>query len=506
MTTRISYYNLSIRLETHDSRLIDEIEGFIERYYTSKQKPFSGKANIVESKRYISKIKNYPIYYFHVNQFFHLYHYLKKKNIYLHVDEKYDYRDYEVEDANITVREKWKLRDYQEPIVNFLLENPSKSKLVPLATGKGKTLISLYATAKLRRRIGIIILPTYIDKWVNDIVNIHETKKEDIMVIQGSKALKALIELAKENQLDNNYYIFSSRTLQEFISQFEENPELIKEYYGIEPIELFPLLGIGVLINDEAHQHFHAIFRILLHTNVKYHIGLTATLMSDDYVIRRVHKIVYPEKAIYHDQLIEQYIDVYAISYGISQNVRKYIKTTNYGSNFYSHIVFEQSVTRKDFLREKYIKIIKDTIDTYYIEDYQEKDKLLIFVSTVNFASILVERLRFEYPHLVVNRYCEDDPYENLNADIIVSTIISSGTAIDIPNLRVVVQTVVISSPVSNIQSLGRLRKLNDRDVKFCYLYSQDIPKHVEYHRKREELFKSRVRCIKSYRARFALS
>ena len=98
------------------------------------------------------------------------------------------------------------------------------------------------------------------------------------------------------------------------------------------------------------------------------------------------------------------------------------------------------------------------------------------------------------YPDFKIRRYCEEDSYEDmLGGDIIVSTVLSAGTGLDIPHLRVCIQTVCISSQVSNIQSLGRLRKLSDRDVKFCYLYANNIGKHKDYHMKRVELFKPRV-------------
>ena len=71
-----------------------------------------------------------------------------------------------------------------------------------------------------------------------------------------------------------------------------------------------------------------------------------------------------------------------------------------------------------------------------------------------------------------------NDPYENIiEPDIRVTTIISGGTAIDIPNLRTLILN-NIKSPVANLQTMGRLRDLQNRDVKFYYLYSEQIAKH----------------------------
>jgi hypothetical protein len=201
--------------------------------------------------------------------------------------------------------------------------------------------------------------------------------------------------------------------------------------------------------------------------------------------------------------MIKKYTDVFAVAYGMQEHRKKIVKTTNYGSNNYSHIAFEQSITKRSDLLEVYYRLIDTTIQDYYMPDYQPKDKLLIFVATIQFATQLTAYLKKKYPDKLVNRYCDDDPYENLmTGEIIVSTVLSSGTAVDIPHLRVVIQTVCISSPVSNIQSLGRLRKLKDRDVKFVYLYCENIGKHKDYHMKRVELFKDRVANIIYRRSR----
>jgi len=502
MSVKLTFYNLSVKLETRDAVLLYHINNFLDKYYTIKIKGFSSNISI-EDRVFVSKIKNKGIYYLHRNQFFHLYNYLNKLNYQLTVEDKIDERNYETIFANMTVRDGWKLREKQVPVADFILNNPTGSKLIPLSTGSGKTFISLYSIAKLKQRLAIVILPAYIDKWVNDIINIHNATTTDVMTIQGSKEVRALIYLAKNNELKHNYYIFSNRTLSEYIKTYEENPDLCIDMYGASPIDLFPLLGIGVLLIDETHQHFYSIFKILLYSNVKFHLGLSATLMSDENVVRRVHKIVYPNNTVYGDTMIKKYIDVYPISYVIPDNLKKFFRTNTYGSKNYSHIAFEQSIMRKQDLAERYYKIIDGVIQDYYISEYQPKDKLLIFIATVQMATQLTDFLREKYKDKIVNRYCEDDPYENLmTSDIIISTVLSSGTAVDIPHLRVIIHTVSILSSVSNLQALGRLRELPDRDVKFCYLYSDNIIKQKIYHMRRVELFKDRVANIIYRRSR----
>jgi hypothetical protein len=125
----------------------------------------------------------------------------------------------------------------------------------------------------------------------------------------------------------------------------------------------------------------------------------------------------------------------------------------------------------------------------------------MVFAGSIDMCTRITERLKKEFPYLDVRRYVEDDPYENaIEADIRVSTVLSGGTAIDIPNLRTALMTNSIQSPVSNLQALGRLRQLKDRDVTFSYMVNIHIPKQVDYHNRKKELFADRAVSFKELR------
>ena len=500
--TTITVYHLSVKIELQNLQLKEAIDRFIQRFYTSKGMAPNPNTPAV-GKQFVSRVgKN--AYVMHTNQFIHLLHHFKELGIDLgHVD-RVDATAYDIVHHEYDVKSKWVLRDYQIPICQFLVADPTKSKMVVLQTGKGKSLIALAALAEIKMRIGICILPTYIEKWVEDIVKTHEAKTTDIMAVLGSKAVRAVIALARDKELTAKYYIFSSRTMQDYITAYEEDPDSCVLVYGASPFEFFQLLGIGSLLIDETHQHFHAIFKVILYSNVQFQLGLSATLISDDSVVSRVHKIVYTEKQTYTHDEIDKYIDVYALGYYIPDNMIRKVKTTNFGSNSYSHSAFENSMVRNQPHLSFYISLITANLETLYLDRYEKGDKCLIFVGTVKLATLLADIYKKLLPHLVVNRYCEDDKLENLHeSDVIISTVISSGTAVDIKDLRVVLQTVSISSAPQNIQNLGRLRKLdNDRDTRFAYLFAENIRKQVQYHHRREELFAPRSASRRTFKAK----
>lgn len=505
MSVKLLKFNLSVCLEVKDPRLTRMVSDFLDKFYTSKQQGFGANQD-TDDKMFASRVKNSGIFFLHNRQFAHLYHYLKDQGVTLVASEVEDYRDYIVKKTKYKVREGWKLREGQVPVSEFLLDDPSGSKLVPLATGSGKTATALITLGVLKKRFAIIILPFLMDKWVQDIVEIHDANTEDVLLVQGFKALATLIDMAKEGDVDCEYFLISNRTMQDFIKAYETDPDSCIEMYGCSPIELFPLLGIGVLLIDEVHMSFHSVFKTLIHTNVEFQIGLSATLISEDPLVTRIHNVVYKKENVYGDRMIQKYADVYPITYNIQEDKMRFIKTANYGSKNYSHIAYEQSIMKNHSLLQSYFKLIESVAEDYFNQFYMENDKLIIFVSTIKFATILTERMEQFFPKLLVSRYCEKDLYEDMiKADVIVTTVLSAGTGLDIPNLRVGIQTVCISSTVMNIQSLGRLRKLKDRDVKFCYLYTNNIPKQYQYHRKRMEIFADRVATITQRRSRVDL-
>jgi superfamily II DNA or RNA helicase len=521
---QFTLYNLSVVIKTADKLFQDIIYHFLHMFYEARANEYNkssyfNKNNTNAAKDdsiiYASIVKQNHEFYLHRRQYVHLVdfvskyypNYLEKFNVLKQglVDEGVNvFTNYEVSPLNLNVKKEWKLYDYQQEIHDYILESKCKSNLIPIQTGKGKTVTSLVTAASLNKRLAIIILPTYISKWTEDITKIYEVRAEDVMVVQGSKNIKALIELGQEGQYSCPITIISLTTFKQWINLYETDTEYALDLYDIKPIDLFPILNIGTLIIDETHQHFHGLYKILLHTNVQKHIGLSATLISEEEVAKRAHNVVYPPSCRYEEQAYDRYCDIYPISYNITESTMKHLRFAYRGKSVYSHTAFEQSISRNKNIKKSYFELIREIIEDYYIAEYMPGDKLMIFVATIDMATELVRYLKSIYTSAYsIERYCEDDPYENvIEPDIRVSTHQSAGTAIDIPNLRVVIQTVSISSPTPNLQNLGRLRKLKDRDVKYCYLYSNNVPQHRSHHNKRMELFKPKAKSIIYRRAR----
>jgi len=339
-----------------------------------------------------------------------------------------------------------------------------------------------------------IVRPMYLEKWLIDLMKTYKLKKNDVLVVQGSNQLKALLRLASTNKLKAKMILLSNKTVQNWLKLYEEFKEgTIELGYDCLPHQLFSHLKAGFRVIDEVHQDFHLNFKIDLYTHVKDSVSLSATLVSDDPFISKMYEIAYPLGLRYKAPTYKKYIRARAVLWGLSRP--DLIRTQDFGSKTYSHHAFERSIMSKPQCMEKYLKLIQNVIQNTYIKNYQPGDRLIVFCASIAMCTKVTAFLAECYRELDVKRYVEDDPYDNLmKPDIRVSTLQSAGTAVDIPNLATTVMTTAVSSSQANIQGLGRLREMKDGRVpEFVYFACVDIKKHMEYHEKKREMLKDRT-------------
>lgn len=452
-------------------------------------------------KVYASRTKGNREYRFHMGQYGDFLDFMDKNYITCDLYSEITVPLYEPVVIDAAVKSSWSLRDYQEAAAEHIttdkIANPSR--ILKFATGQGKTVTAMAGASRLSKRIAIIILPQYIDKWVGDVLSVLDLGQRDLMTVQGSPQLKGLIGLAAEGQLESSVLIISVNTLQNFYKLYELDPGSIPEGgYDCMPEDLFKVLGVGTVIIDETHQSLAQVFKLMLYTHVPRLIALSATLISDDPMIQRVQNVMYPRETHFEGVKMKRYIQLFPVEYNFRDIQGSKIRTTEFGSTTYSHTAFEKSVLRNNHSTVNYFEMIRYLLTIGYVDSYKPGDKCIIFAATIAGCTAITNYLKRQFPQYDIRRYVEDDPYVNvIDADIRVTTVLSAGTAVDIPNLMTAIQTVCISSPVANLQSLGRLREQPGRNVKFFYTWCTQIPKHRDYHLKRLELFKEKTATVK---------
>ena len=203
-----------------------------------------------------------------------------------------------------------------------------------------------------------------------------------------------------------------------------------------------------------------------------------------------MYNVIYPKDLRFGGSTYEVYVDVISVPFKIDRDVKSAVRFNQRGMLSYSQIVYEDSILGSKKRTESYLAMIVDLVDKYYIQKRHADFRLIVFAGRVETCSIITEHLKSIYPHLKVGKYTEEETYDVLDElDIIVSTPISAGTAVDISKLQVCLNLVALGGSQANLQMLGRLRELHGTGINplFIYIYCMDIEKHVEYHLKRRD-------------------
>lgn len=405
--------------------------------------------------------------------------------------------DYIPAKANIVMDPEWVARDYQVPIIQYLVE-PGYCKTVTLQTGRGKTGSSLKAIETIGERFIVAVLGRYFDKWIGDIKKQYVIEDGDMITARGSKEFKSLLKFSSHKDYNPQVIVTTIDTLHGYIreynlTKFKGQPEHI-----VPPEQLWGKLGCGVRLIDEVHQHFHTVYILDLYTHIYKGIGLSATLGADDKITDSMYGIAFPMKTRINGGVYIKVSDATCIHYRFKDP--KKIRYQGFAKG-YSHVVFEESLVKQRQALQNYLDMILTVVKQEYVKVAKTGQKMLIFAAKIETCEIIRDYLEEMLPDYVVEKYTSEDDYETFErADIVTSTIGSSGTAIDIPDLITVLMTTVINSKNANEQALGRLRDLRipGFNPKFLYFSCDDIGKHREYTNRKHELFADKVFTHKS--------
>lgn len=399
-------------------------------------------------------------------------------------------------------------RDYQEPIIEYFLTQTSQSGLnkdqllkqnfIGIQTGEGKTLTSAFCADRMGKRLLVCGRPLFLKKWVEDVFEIFDVKKNETISVQGGSQLKGLISIAKEPEFEKvKIILVSLPTLRNWFSSYETlgSKDCKESGYDIDPEQFYEHLGVGLRLIDEVHIDFHFNFIHDLYTNIHKSISLSATLLNLNPFMEKMYNVAYPKVDRYNGGELKKYTKAYAVLYQFGQHRR--VRTTEFGSNSYSHIAFEKSIMSKNNpgLLTNYCGLIYDILNIKFLPGFKKGVKAVVYASTKIMCGAIADFLKEQLPELDVRRYIEGDPYENLqDADVRVTTIQSGGTGHDIKGLTDVVMTNCIQSIQQNIQVLGRLREIKDGETRFFYLTCYTLEKQMRYHQDKIPLMHERAK------------
>jgi hypothetical protein len=395
---------------------------------------------------------------------------------------------------------QWKdLPEQEKPIAYATAENPPV-KFVSMQTGKGKSYVSMRAGQAFGFRILTLVRAMYTKKWLEDFKRTEQFSEDEIIVITGSDKLLKVLKNAVAGKLKAKVIVMSMDTHAAWLRSYEGNRFLLREMgYPCDPVDLCRVLGVGYLIMDEVHQHFHRCYRAALFTHVSKSMALSATLFTRDKFLNDRYEEMYPPETRYNQEVLDKYATVIDVHFKYRQP--DYIRLTEWGSTTFSNNAVEMSMLRHVPTLHRFFDLIVEMVESEFMRVERKKKKLLVLCYRVDLIVKLVEYLRYMYPGLHIEKYVSQDDWDNnlIMPDITVSTYGSSGTAIDVPELTNLILAQYIQDDKANVQILGRLRKIKadngeDQRVVMQYIVADNIDKTVQIHKAKEALFKRRIK------------
>lgn len=401
--------------------------------------------------------------------------------------------DYEVAKIDLKMPLTWAPRERQVPIIEYCCSD-GPIKVVTMQTGQGKTDLTLKTIGELGVRTVVIVPSRYLVQWRDKIVKNFGVSPSQFIMIRGLKPLLALMQLAYLGECSPDILLISSTSWQMYLNMYEGTESHQLPYWFIRPEDFYEKFQVGLRVLDEAHEFFHLNYKMDTYLHVPKSIALSATLDPDDSFLRLMYENIFPMDARMNGGAYIKYIDVTAITY----HLEFWNKVRHTGGQGYNHVIYEQWLMKKEKTLANYLKMITEIVKTEYLKKKKPGQKMLIYAATTEMCSIIRDHLiNMIDEDLVINRYTSDESFDLLlTSDISVTTLGSAGTGVDVPNLITCLLTTALSSSQRNMQVLGRLRELYDhpdQSPHFLYLACRDITKHMEYHRKKQELFSGKV-------------
>lgn len=498
-------YTHGIRLTEYTREVQDKIFGFLESLKLKEPKKLPGNRMIMElKKKYFGATEDGKEIYIHKNCLQDLLDYLANKGIPNSCVKIVTIPVPTGAPAKFELLPQYVLRDYQEIIKSDILRPNLHSARIDLYTGYGKTLTSLAAAVDIGQKVLVMVPPKYFGIWSEALEKTYKDIAGRWITVSGSAELQKLIDRGIDNDLEDvDVVIMSNITYRGYIENFEKYGEKIDALgYNCMPPRFHEACGFGLQINDEIQEDPGLLFRIDMYTNVNKQIYLSATPFTGNAFVTKMIDKQLPDETQCRLPNYEVFINCLGLRYTeVKLQPKDYLTPFK---NTYNHARYETVMMKNPKRKMDYFKMAARVADGVYTRDRLPGQKLLILCATVAFIEDLVQFLKERYPDLQINGHVSGCPYERLlKNDITVSTIKSSGTGVDIPDLRELILLQATGSKKDAIQILGRLRKLKsfpDVTPKLTFMICETIPQHLRYAEMHRENFAGRTLSFKIMR------
>ncbi|KAI9726075.1 MAG: hypothetical protein M1828_002083 [Chrysothrix sp. TS-e1954] len=363
----------------------------------------------------------------------------------LPITEEYDFRN-DTRNANLDIdlRPSARIRDYQEKSLSKMFGNGrSKSGIIVLPCGAGKTLVGITAACTVKK--GIVILCTSsmsVVQWKSELLKWSNINPNDIAIFTSDH---------KDKFTGSTGIIISTYSM---VTQTKN-----RSYDAQKMMDFLTSREWGLMILDEVHVVPAFIFRkVSTHIAAHSKLGLTATLLREDNKIRDLGYLIGPK--LYEANWME------LADQGHIARVQCAEVWCPMTTEFYAEYLRE-SARRRMLL---YTMNPKKFQACQYLIDYHEKrgDKIIVFSDNVYTLKRYSLKLRKAYIYGGTPQNERLRILDNFQHNPDVNTIFLSkigDTSLDLPEATCLIQ---ISSHYGSrrqeAQRLGRILRAKRRN------------------------------------------
>lgn len=369
----------------------------------------------------------------------------------------------------------------QEKAIDFLVgrnefgsaSSYSQQALI-LDTGIGKTYTTIHAIVELKSKAIIISHQDKIKKqWMKCFTEYTNVKTDDLVDIAGTQVIDNILR----GKIEGSYYFINHQTITSYMKQF--GPDAVKD--------LFRRLEVGIKVFDEAHLSFKNVLRTDFFSNTKRTFYLTANFDRSDEKEARLFKKVFnsvykiTDKELMGNSPINgekrKHIVFIPVMYRSNPNINHLRMASNaYGFSVLGFFKYAFHLDPDKCMLRTFYKVFDMVLPL--------EGKLLITLPRIEDTYLLKEFIHREYPLLektigTINSKNdkEANEYTKEKCDIIISTIRSCGTGVDIKGLRAIINLEPFSSGITANQLSGRLREYSPTDdTYFFHLVDLSFP------------------------------
>ena len=335
------------------------------------------------------------------------------------------------------------------------------------------------------RTIVVAPISKLLEQWKKTYLDFTSLKDDEILIVQGSKTCKKILDGKYENV---KIFIFSIDTIVSFVER----------YGDLECIEMFEKTRAYLKVFDEVHLDMKAVNLVEALCNTKHTIYASASpgrsQKKENWIFRNCYRHVprFGSKFTVQD---EKYLDIMVVPYKwvpTAAQIKRMVngRTKWLNSNVYERELFSAPREQTGDFFNKLEAMLK-----WSSKIVKGKNKILIMCGTVEGTKTIMEIAEEIFPGECTRYYGdmkEKEKTEALKKRIICATGQSLGTGADIKGIQHVYNVSTYSNWINANQKPGRARKLEDgTQVVYIELVNFGYMKTVrQYEKRRPELIK----------------